>query len=151
MSNPIDSGRPPPVAIWGPATPRGGRYVSSIPHAGMRSICPISSIPHAGKWSMYPISRPLHVGMAVDVPHMEHLADWNGGLCSPHGASRTPEWWSIYPTWSISHVGMAVVVPHIERFLNTIVSQKEILMLTECGDAVSVDFCGRLVVGRQIP
>ena len=46
-------------------------------------------------------------------------------------------------------VSIEVDVPHIERFLDTIVSQKEILMPTECGDGVSVDSCGRLAVGGR--
>jgi len=44
---------------------------------------------------------------------------------------------------------MAVDMPYIERFLDTIVSQKEILKPTECGDGVSVDYCGRQAVGGR--
>lgn len=101
------------------------------------------------------------MSIEVAVPHIEHPTRRNGGLCTPHGASRTSEsglctphgasckseWWSLHPTSSISHVGMAVDMPHIGRLLDTIVSQKKILIPTECGEGLSVDSCGLLAVG----
>jgi hypothetical protein len=90
--------------IAGRATPRGGRYdpyrasrtLESGRYATYRrprtsewwSICPISQAAHAGKWSICHISQAAHVGIAVDMPHIELPAEWNGRLCTPYRAPR---------------------------------------------------------------